>query len=41
MKIFLVQASVSVCSDVPGFTEPRCFISEGEPKDMIDARLHG
>ena len=31
----LVPASVSVCSDVPGFTEPKCFISEGNPKEMI------
>ena len=31
----LVPASVSVCSDVPGYTEPKCFISTGDPKDMI------
>ena len=31
----MVPASVSVCSDVPGFTQPKCFISEGNPKDMI------
>ena len=31
----LVPASVSVCSDVPGYTEPKCFISEGESKNMI------
>ena len=31
----LIPASVSVCSDVPGFTEPKCFISKGEPNDMI------
>ena len=32
---YLIPASVSVCSDVPGFTDPNCFISEGNPRDMI------
>ena len=31
----LVPASVSVCSDVPGYEEPKCFISEGDPRKMI------
>ena len=31
----LVPASVSVCSDVPGYEDPKCFISEGDPKKMI------
>ena len=31
----LVPASVSVCSDVPGFTDPKCFVSKGDLKDMI------
>ena len=32
-------ASISVCSNVPGFTEPRCFISDGCPKKLIKEML--
>ena len=32
---YLVPASGSVCPDIPGFTEPRCVLSERNLKDMI------
>ena len=28
--------SISVASNVPNFTEPRCFISEGSSKDLVE-----
>ncbi|KAJ8050172.1 hypothetical protein HOLleu_03268 [Holothuria leucospilota] len=28
--------SISVCSNVPGYTEPKCFISEGDPAELVD-----
>ena len=28
-------ASVSVSSNVPGFQDPRCFVSDGSPKDLM------
>ncbi|KAJ8020744.1 hypothetical protein HOLleu_40418 [Holothuria leucospilota] len=28
--------SISVCSNVPGFTEPKCFISQGDPGKLVD-----
>ncbi|KXJ05435.1 Zinc finger protein 142, partial [Exaiptasia diaphana] len=27
--------SVSCCSNIPGFTEPKCFISEGDPNQLL------
>ena len=32
-------ASVSVCSNVPGYTEPKCFISDGCPKKLVKEML--
>ena len=32
-------ASVSVCSNVPDFTEPRCFVSDGCPKKLVKNML--
>ena len=31
-----VPLSVSVCSNVPGHQEPKCFVSEGEPNQMLE-----
>ncbi|RUS83075.1 hypothetical protein EGW08_009161 [Elysia chlorotica] len=31
-----VPLSVSVCSNVPGFRSPICFISEGNPQKLVD-----
>ncbi|XP_078694703.1 uncharacterized protein LOC144923755 [Branchiostoma floridae x Branchiostoma belcheri] len=31
--------SVSVCSNVPGFTTPKCFVSEGDPATVADEML--
>ncbi|XP_066264599.1 uncharacterized protein [Branchiostoma lanceolatum] len=31
--------SVSVCSNVPGFTTPKCFVSEGDPAVVADKML--
>lgn len=31
----LIPASVSVCSNVPGFTHPQCFVSDGSAEKMI------
>ena len=31
--------SISVCSNVPGFTEPRCFVSDGCPKKLVKEML--
>lgn len=30
-----VPASVSLCSNVPDHTEPICFISKGDPKELV------
>ncbi|XP_031574894.1 uncharacterized protein LOC116308570 [Actinia tenebrosa] len=30
-----VPLSVSVCSNVPGFDRPKCFVSEGDPKLLV------
>ena len=30
-----VPLSVSVCSNVPGYEEPKCFVSEGDPNQFI------
>ncbi|XP_066265252.1 uncharacterized protein [Branchiostoma lanceolatum] len=32
--------SVSVCSNVPGFTKPKCFVSEGNPAIVADKMLN-
>lgn len=31
-----VPLSVSVCSNVPEYQEPRCFISNGDPNQMLE-----
>ena len=31
-----VPLSVSVCSNVPGYQEPKCFVSEGEPNQILE-----
>ena len=28
-------ASISICSNVPGFTDPRCFVSDGCPRELV------
>ena len=28
--------SVSICSNVPGFSLPYCFINEGDPSQLVD-----
>ena len=30
-----VPLSVSVCSNVPGYDQPKCFVSSGSVKEMI------
>ena len=30
-----VPLSVSVCSNVPGYTEPQCFVTEGNPQELV------
>ena len=30
-----VPLSVSVCSNVPGFQEPKCFITTGNPEELV------
>ena len=30
-----ILASISVCSNTPGFTKPRCFISDGNQRDLV------
>jgi hypothetical protein len=32
-----IPLSISVCSNMPGFTEPVCFINRGEPEGMVRA----
>ena len=32
-------ASISVCSNVPGFLEPNCFVSDGNPKKLVKKAL--
>ena len=29
-------ASISVCSNVPGFQNPKCYISTGSPRDLVE-----
>ena len=31
-----VPLSVSVCSNVPGYTEPQCFVTEGNPQELVN-----
>ncbi|GFN95224.1 hypothetical protein PoB_002173000 [Plakobranchus ocellatus] len=31
-----VPLSVSVCSNVPGFENPKCLISDGDPQSLVD-----
>ena len=31
-----VPLSVSVCSNVPEYQEPKCFVSSGDPKEFIE-----
>ena len=31
-----VPMSVSICSNVPGYTEPECFVSEGDPQALLN-----
>ncbi len=38
-----VPLSVSICSNVPGFKEAQCFVTDGDPAKLVDqmmARLH-
>jgi hypothetical protein len=30
-----IPLSVSVCSNVPGYDEPKCFVSSGSTSEMI------
>ena len=30
-----VPLSVSVCSNVPGYQEPQCFVTEGKPEELV------
>ena len=30
-----IPLSVSVCSNVPDYSEPKCFVSEGDPKQLV------
>lgn len=30
-----VPLSVSVCSNVPGYETPKCFVTNGDPKGLI------
>ena len=34
-----VPVSASVCSNVPGYDKPKCFVSEGDPQDLIDSMM--
>ena len=34
-----VPLSVSIASNVPSFTEPVCFVTEGNPQDLIDRMI--
>ena len=31
--------SVSVCSNVPGFQSPRCFVTDGDDQDLVNAMI--
>ena len=30
-----IPLSVSVCSNVPGYQEPQCFVTEGDPQELV------
>ena len=30
-----IPLSVSVCSNIPGYQEPRCFVTEGDPEKLV------
>ena len=32
-------ASISICSNVPGFTEPKCLISDGSPSELVKTAI--
>ncbi len=34
-----IPLSVSVCSNVPGYTEPTCFVSQGDPNEIVQAMV--
>ena len=34
-----VPVSASVCSNVPGYETPQCFISEGDPQDLVNSMM--
>ena len=34
-----IPLSVSLCSNIPGFTEPICFIADGDPQYLVDRML--
>ena len=31
----IIPLSVSVCSNVPGYQEPICFVNNGDPKQIV------
>ena len=33
-------ASIAVCSNIDGYTEPHCFISDGSTRDLVKRTLH-
>ncbi|KAL9961202.1 hypothetical protein ACROYT_G030103 [Oculina patagonica] len=30
-----IPLSVSVCSNIPGYDQPKCFVSDGDPKQLV------
>ena len=34
-----IPLSVSICSNVSGYTDPVCFVSQGDPKAMVGAMV--
>ena len=35
-----VPMSVSVCSNVPGYTQPKCFVSTGDSKTLVEQMIN-
>lgn len=35
-----IPMSVAVCSNVPGFTEPQCYVNEGNTQELIDRMVN-
>ncbi len=35
-----IPVSVSVCSNIPDFQSPKCFISEGDPQILVDQMMN-